>query len=155
MRSAAGPGVKVRLHEPQRQSWTISSFFLRTPLRVMAWLPQCGQASGGLFVYGALAGRRGERDIQEVSAEPITGVGFWKVRSRILEGCAVGRGRVQVMHFGEERRRILEGEEVSDFVSVGSKKMSGWAAGSVLVARGLGMLVSLLPMRLGGDGLER
>ena len=63
LRSAAGPGVKVRLHEAQRQSCTISSFFLRTPLRVMAWLPQCGHTPGGLFVCGAAAGRSGERDI--------------------------------------------------------------------------------------------
>jgi hypothetical protein len=48
-------------------------------------------------------------------------------------------------------------------VWVGSQKMSGWAAGSALVphgwvtlvARGLGVLVSRLPMRWGVDGLER
>jgi hypothetical protein len=46
-----------------------------------------------------------------------------------------------------ELSRSWEGEEVTGFVSVGAQKMSGWAAGSVLVSRGLGMLVSLLPMR--------
>ena len=35
---------------------------------------------GCLFECGTVAGRRGERDIQVVSAEPITGVEFWKVR---------------------------------------------------------------------------
>ena len=87
LRSAAGPGVKVRLQEAQRQSCTISSFFLRTPLRLMAWLPQCGHSLGGLCVCGAEAGRRGERDIQrEVFAEPTIGDGFWKMKPRILDG---------------------------------------------------------------------
>ena len=57
MRSAAGPGVKTRLHEAQRQSWTISSVFLRVPRRVSAWPPQCGHASGGLTVCGTRAAR--------------------------------------------------------------------------------------------------
>ena len=48
----------------------------------------------------------------------------------------------------------MEGEEVTDFAWVGAQKMSGSAAVSVLVSRGLGLLVPLLPMRLGADGLE-
>ena len=64
LRSAAGPGVKMRLHDEQRQSWTISSFFLRTPLRLTAWLPQYGHSMGSLFVCGDVAGRSGERDIR-------------------------------------------------------------------------------------------
>jgi hypothetical protein len=42
----------ARLHEEQRQSWTISSFFLRMPRRVSTWLPQWGQASGCFVVSG-------------------------------------------------------------------------------------------------------
>ena len=49
-RSASGAGVKTRLHDAQRQSWTISIFFLRIPLRVTWVLPQCGQRSGRLSV---------------------------------------------------------------------------------------------------------
>ena len=64
LRSAAGPGVNRRLHEPQRQSCTTSSFFLRKPLRVMTWLPQCGHSLGSLFVCGAVGGWSGERDIK-------------------------------------------------------------------------------------------
>ena len=52
-----GPGVNVRLHDAQRQSWTISSFFLRVPRRVSTWLPQCGHASGVLDECGARAAR--------------------------------------------------------------------------------------------------
>jgi len=55
--SAAGPGVKLRLKEAQRQSCTISSFFLRVPRRVSLWLPQCGQVSGCFQVSGARAMR--------------------------------------------------------------------------------------------------
>ena len=62
---------------------------------------------------------------------------------------------IWIIVHGAELRRILEGEEVSGFVSVGSQKMSGCASGRVLVSRGLGVLVSLLPMKLGADGLER
>ena len=54
-------------------------FLLAQPLRVMTWLPQCGHAPGGLFVCGAVAGRRRERDIT-------WGVGRAYHRSRILEG---------------------------------------------------------------------
>jgi hypothetical protein len=49
-RSAEGVGVNTRLHEEQRQSWTISIFLRRVPLRVMAMLPQCGQRSGRFSV---------------------------------------------------------------------------------------------------------
>ena len=52
----------MRLHEAQRQSWTISSFFLRVPRRVRLRLPQCGQASGCLAVSGTRA-MRGIADI--------------------------------------------------------------------------------------------
>ena len=48
----SGAGVKTRLHDAQRQSWTISIFFLRMPLRVTWVLPQCGQRSGRLSVCG-------------------------------------------------------------------------------------------------------
>jgi hypothetical protein len=34
---------------------------LRTPLRVMAWLQQCGHSPGGLFVCGASSRRGVER----------------------------------------------------------------------------------------------
>ena len=53
--------------------------FLANAFAVMAWLPQCGQASGSLFVCGAVAGRRGERDIPR-------GVCRAYHRRRILEG---------------------------------------------------------------------
>ena len=49
--------MNTRLHDEQRQSWTISSFFLRVPRRVRTWLPQCGQASGCLVVSGTRAMR--------------------------------------------------------------------------------------------------
>jgi len=35
-RSSTGVGVKTRVHDAQRQSWTISIFFLRVPFR-MIW----------------------------------------------------------------------------------------------------------------------
>jgi len=62
-------GVNTRLNEEQRQSWTISSFFLRVPRRVSEWLPQCGQASGCLAVSGTRA-IRGIGDIREGKASP-------------------------------------------------------------------------------------
>jgi len=40
LRNAAGPGVIVRLHAAQRQSWTISSFFFRVSRRVRLRPPQ-------------------------------------------------------------------------------------------------------------------
>ena len=49
--------MNVRLHDEQRQSCTISSFFLRVPRRDKLWLPQCGQASGCFVVRGARAMR--------------------------------------------------------------------------------------------------
>src|SRR5260221_560311 len=55
--TAAGPGVKVRLQDEQRQSCTISSFFLRVPRRVRLRPPQWGQASGTLEVSGTRAMR--------------------------------------------------------------------------------------------------
>jgi hypothetical protein len=54
--------------------------------------------------------------------------------------------------FWIRKRRILEGEEVTNIDWVGAQKMSGWAAGRGFVARGLGVLVSLRPMRLGAAG---
>lgn len=50
-----GAGVNVRLHDPQRHSWTISSFFLRVPRRDSARPPQCGQLSGCFVVSGVRA----------------------------------------------------------------------------------------------------
>jgi hypothetical protein len=52
LRSAAGEGVKMRLQDAQRQSWTISIFFLRVPFFATWVLPQCGQRSGRLSVCG-------------------------------------------------------------------------------------------------------
>ncbi len=40
------------LQDEQCQSWTISIFFLRVPLRVTWTLPQCGQLSGLLSEVG-------------------------------------------------------------------------------------------------------
>jgi len=67
LRIASGPGVNVRLQDAQRQSCTISSFFLRVPRRVSTWLPQCGHCSGTLDECGARAAR-GIGDIGEVSS---------------------------------------------------------------------------------------
>jgi hypothetical protein len=64
----AGPGVNFRLHEAQR-SWTISSFFLRVPLRVTLRLPQCGHASGCLEVQGVRA-MRGMKAILAKNVSP-------------------------------------------------------------------------------------
>ena len=47
----SGAGVKTRLHEAQRQSWTISIFFLRVPFRATWVLLQYGQRSGRLSVW--------------------------------------------------------------------------------------------------------
>ena len=96
MRSNAAPGVKMRLQDAQRQSWTILSFFLRTPLRLIVCLRQCGRAPGGLFVCGAVAEQGESETSNEVSEERTTGLEFWKVRQRILEGCVAGRGCFQV-----------------------------------------------------------
>jgi hypothetical protein len=57
LRNAAGVGVKTRLQEAQRQSWTISIFLRRVPFRVIAVLPQWGQRSGRFSVYGTRADR--------------------------------------------------------------------------------------------------
>ena len=46
LRRAARPGVKFRLQDAQRQNWTTSSFLLRTPLRVMAWLCRSADLAG-------------------------------------------------------------------------------------------------------------
>ena len=62
LRSAAGPGVNVRLHDEHRHSCTISNFFLRMPRRVKTRLPQCGQTSGCFDVCGTRA-MRGSGDI--------------------------------------------------------------------------------------------
>jgi len=68
--------------------------------------------SGGLLVWGAVAGRSGERDIGELSGESIKGHGFWKMKPRILDG----RSRRVGDEFWKKRQRILAGEEVADFV---------------------------------------
>ena len=132
-----------RLHEAQRQSCTTSSFFLRTPLRVMTWLPQYGHAPGGLLVCGAVAGRSGERDIRgRCAGERITGHEFWKMKSRILEG----RGRLAGHEYwtvgAQKQSRILRGmaagferEGVSDFGRDRARKVSNRAASGVPVAR--------------------
>ena len=98
------------------------------------------------MVCGADAGRSGERDIGELSGESIKGHGFWKVvTARQVSNIEWVEGRWGV-GFCKAKRRFLEGEEVTNIDWVGSQKMSGCATWRVLV--------SLLPMRLGGDGLE-
>ena len=67
LRRAAGPGVKVRLHARQRQTWTISSFLRRVPFRLRLAPPQCGQRSGRLAVCGTRAIRGAGLDIIEMS----------------------------------------------------------------------------------------
>src|SRR5216684_7667542 len=57
LRSADGVGVKMRLHDAQRQSWTISIFLRRVPFRDIAVLPQRGQRSGRFSVCGTRADR--------------------------------------------------------------------------------------------------
>jgi hypothetical protein len=84
LRSAAGVGVKTRLQDAQRQSWTISIFLRRVPFRVIAVLPQCGQRSGRFSVCGTRADRGILPGIRE---------GF---RQRTTTGAAAlvaGRGR--------------------------------------------------------------
>ena len=105
---------------------------------------------------GAVAGRRAERDIREVSGEPITGDGFWKLTSRILEGgegaWVTNIGRLEFgPRFGScgKWRRISEGEEVSDFVWMRVGDVRNDAVIGVIV-------VGAEPSRiLGGGGLER
>jgi hypothetical protein len=96
LRSAAGEGVKTRLHDAQRQSWTISIFFLRVPLRVTWALPQCGQRSGRLSVCGTRVVR------MRVPAlvigvlrwrKPSTGNGLRKLEAKATDfGRPVGHG---------------------------------------------------------------
>ena len=79
-----------------------------------------------------------------MSAEPITGDGFWKVRSRILNdawryaGHAFWRGRRRILdgagrEFCKEKRRILEGEEVTNFGWRGARVVRNYAEGRVFV----------------------
>jgi hypothetical protein len=60
----SGVGVKTRLHDAQRHSWTISIFLRRVPFRVIAVLPQCGQRSGRFSVCGTRAIRGDVRAIR-------------------------------------------------------------------------------------------
>jgi hypothetical protein len=60
LRSAAGEGVKTRLQDAQRQSWTISIFFLRVPFLAIWVLPQYGQRSGDYRCAGRGFGRQGD-----------------------------------------------------------------------------------------------
>ncbi len=66
LRSVAGVGVKTRLHDAQRQSWTISIFLRRVPFRVIDVLPQCRQRSGPFSVWGTRADRGILPDISEM-----------------------------------------------------------------------------------------
>jgi hypothetical protein len=53
----SGVGVKTRLHDAQRHSWTISIFLRRVPFRVIAVLPQWAQRPGRFSVCGTRAAR--------------------------------------------------------------------------------------------------
>ena len=76
-RSSAGAGVNTRRHNLHCQSWTISSFLRRVPLRMRRVLPQCGQRAGGLTVCGTRWACASEVAIRE--AMPSARHGFWKV----------------------------------------------------------------------------
>lgn len=81
LRSAAGAGVKTRLHDAQHQSWTISILFLRVPFFATWVLPQCGQRSGRLSVCGTRYERsmgNGLRKMDGRDTEEVTDTGRWR-----------------------------------------------------------------------------
>src|ERR1700733_11799601 len=80
LRSAAGVGVNTRLHDPQRHSWTISSFLRRVPFRLNEILPQFGQRSGRFAVCGTRAA---------IGATIQMG---WQQRTTRREDTEIGRG---------------------------------------------------------------
>ena len=152
LRSACGPGVNLRLHDTQRQSWMISSFFSRTPLRVTLRLPQCEHASGCFVVRGACA-MRGNECIREVRLTVSCGAGLGTVSScvsavsRKLESEGLAFCKERPVVWSKRGSRIL------------SRHGLPWRAverppRALLVGRCGGSLVSEVPGRVVVLGLD-
>ena len=112
MCSAAGPGVKVRLHAEQRQSCTISSFFLRVPRRVRLWPPQYGRASGCLAgQWNAGDARDGGDILLIVCAHRI--MQLTEIEKQCTHiGVGVGHGFLEGVRAGV-RRRVVRRRDVA------------------------------------------
>ena len=91
-------GCNTRRQILHCQSWTISNFLRRVPLRVSRLLPQYGQSAGGLTVCGTrwacaseVAIRRRWLHFTTSSARH----GFWRVSACLVAWLSHGRGLVE------------------------------------------------------------